>query len=125
MNYFKDESGAVYAYDDEQVAQGYGANLAPMTPAEIDAHLNPDPIVIVPERVTMRQARLALHAAGLLTQVEAAIEAMPEPPRTAARIEWDYSSEVHRNKPFVLQLGAALGLDSAAMDNLFVTAATL
>ena len=87
--------------------------------------VEPVPVPVVPERVTMRQARLALHAAGLLAQVEAAIDAMPEPPRTAVRIEWDYSSEVHRNKPFVLQLGAALGLDSADMDSLFVTASPL
>lgn len=42
MNYFK-HNGQVFAYDDEQVTAGYGANMAPMTPEEVEAHLNPAP----------------------------------------------------------------------------------
>lgn len=79
----------------------------------------------VPQVVTMRQARLALLAAGMLPTVEAAISALPDPPRTAARIEWDYSNEVHRDKPFVQMLGEALGLSAAQLDNLFIEAAKL
>ena len=79
----------------------------------------------VPTEVTMRQARLALLAAGKLAGVEAAIASMPEPQRTAASIEWEYSSALQRSNPFVAQLGAALGLDSAGIDALFVEAAKL
>jgi len=80
---------------------------------------------IVPNVVTMRQARLVLFGAGLLPQVEAAIDALTEPARTAARIEWDYSSEVHRNKPFVQALATAIGLTGAQLDALFIQAAAL
>jgi len=86
--------------------------------AERAAHAAPR----VPRAVTMRQARLALLGAGLLANVEAAIDALEEPDRSAARIEWEYSQEVHRHRPFVLVLGAAMGLDSAALDQLFITA---
>lgn len=79
----------------------------------------------VPQRVTMRQARLALLGAGLLPQVEGAINALPEPPQTAARIEWDFSSEVFRDREFVNMLGAGLGLTSTQIDQLFITAASL
>lgn len=85
----------------------------------------PAPPVPVPQSVTMRQARLALHAANLLSGVNAAIAAMDEPAKTAANIEWEYSNTVERNKPFVQQLGAALNLDSAALDALFIEAAKL
>lgn len=78
---------------------------------------------IVPDKVTMRQARLALLGAGLLDDVEAALEAFPGVDGQAARIEWNYSSEVHRNKPFVLILGAQLNLDDEQLDQLFITAA--
>lgn len=81
--------------------------------------------MVVPSSVTMRQARLALHATGLLSQVETAIDALPEPSRTEARIEWDFSSEVFRDRDFVKMLGASLGLTSEQMDDLFITAATL
>lgn len=81
--------------------------------------------VVVPDEVTMRQARLALLGAGLLDDVEAALEAFPGVDGQAARIEWNYSSEVHRNKPFVQLLGAQLGLTSEELDNLFIVAATI
>ena len=85
----------------------------------------PAPVVVVPEAVTMRQARRALLAAGLLAAVEAAIDALAEPERSAARIEWEYSSEVQRHNGFVAQLAPALGLSDAQLDALFVSAATL
>lgn len=79
----------------------------------------------VPRTVTMRQARRALLAAGKLALVEAAIDAMPEPQRTEARIEWEYSNEVHRHQPLVLGLAPALSLSAGQLDALFVQAATL
>ena len=78
-----------------------------------------------PVEVTMRQARLALHAAGKLTAVHAAINALPDPPKTAALIEWEYSSTVRRDSQFVALLGPALGLDAAGLDALFVAASQL
>jgi len=79
----------------------------------------------VPREVSMRQARLALLARSVLSQVDAAIESLPSPDREAARIEWDYSSVVARNSPLVVMMGAALGLDDDALDELFITAAAL
>lgn len=88
----------------------------------IPAPVPPEP---VPTEVTMRQARLALLGAGLLTNVDAAINAMPEPAKSAARIEWDYSSAVQRHNGFVAQLGPALGLTDAQIDDLFRAASKL
>lgn len=85
----------------------------------------PAPPVAVPAAVTMRQARLALLAAGKLTAVTAAISALPSPKKEAAQIEWEYSQEVQRHNGFVAQLGPVLGLDAAALDALFVAAAGL
>lgn len=79
----------------------------------------------VPQQVTMRQARLALLQAGLLAQVDPAIDSLPSPEKETARIEWDYSSSVVRSRPLVVMLGQALGLDDAALDQLFITAAGL
>lgn len=79
----------------------------------------------VPKEVTMRQARLALLGAGKLAGVDAAIASMPEPQRTAASIEWEYSNALQRNNQFVAQLGAALGIDAAGIDALFIAAAKL
>ena len=83
------------------------------------------PLDPVPREITMRQARLVLHAAGKLAAVEAAVSAMPEPPREAARITWDYSQTVERRNPFVVMLAAQLGMSDADLDALFVAAAEL
>lgn len=84
-----------------------------------------EPPAYVPRAVTMRQARLALLAAGKLGQIDAAIDSLPSPQKEAARIEWEYSQEVQRHKPLVLALAPALGLDDAALDALFVAASQL
>ena len=79
----------------------------------------------IPSAVTMRQARLALLGAGLLDDVDAAINAMPSPQKEAARIEWEYSQEVQRHNGFVSVLAPMLGLTDAQLDTLFVVAAGL
>lgn len=84
-----------------------------------------DVVPAVPASVTMRQARLALHGAGLYASVDAAIDAMPEPTRTVARIEWEYSNDLIRTNPLVAALAPALGLTSEQVDGLFIAASAL
>ena len=81
--------------------------------------------VPIPASVTMRQARLALLAAGVLDAVAPGIAALLSPQKEAAQIEWEYSQTVERHRPFVLLLGVALGLDAPALDALFIAAAAL
>ena len=75
-----------------------------------------------PLTVTMRQARLALHQLGVIDQVESAINALDEPDRTIASIEWHYASIIQRDNPLVNGISAALGLDC---DELFLMAKAL
>lgn len=76
-------------------------------------------------QVTMRQARLALLSAGLLSQVDAAIESLPEPDKTAAKIDWEYAAVVQRSSGLVPAMGAALGMTDVQIDALFTLADTL
>lgn len=85
----------------------------------------PAPPPVVPEQVTMRQARLALLGAGLLASVDTAINSLPSPMQEEARIEWDYSSTVERHRSLVQALGGAMGLTEAQLDALFIQATTL
>ena len=81
---------------------------------------------VVPQSVTMRQARLALLRAGLLDDVDAAIAAIPDPAqRKAAEIEWEYAQTVNRNSPFTQQMAAGLTLTAEQLDALFTQAAGL
>lgn len=98
----------------------------PCTPeeiAEIQARQNALPPV--PQSVDMWRARRALLVAGKLALVQPAIDAMPEPQKSEANIMWNSSTIVVRDDPFTLALGASLGLDAAAIDQLFIAAAQL
>lgn len=72
--------------------------------------------------VSNRQGRLALLGAGLLSQVQAAINADAT---GALAIWWDYSTAFDRQNPQLLQVANTLGLTSSQIDALFATAATL
>lgn len=79
----------------------------------------------VPKIVTMRQARLSLLHANLLQDATNAINAMPGVEGDAARIEWEYAQEVHRDSALVASLAKALKLSDDQLDALFTEAATL
>lgn len=78
----------------------------------------------VPAFVTMRQARIQLSLSGLLSTVNAAIAAMPGTEGDLARIEWEFSSTVERDRPFVNAMIPVLGITSEQLDDLFIQAAT-
>ena len=48
-----------------------------------------------------------------------------EPDRSAAQIEWEYSADIRRDHPFVINLANGLGLSSGQLDDLFVAAAAI
>ena len=79
----------------------------------------------VPSVVEMSQARLALLQAGLLDQVQTAIDAMAGAPGEAARIAWEYRSTVRRDSPLLQALATQLQLTEQQLDQLFTLAATL
>lgn len=75
--------------------------------------------------ITMRQCRLQLLTINKLADVDAAIASLPEPEKSAAQIEWEYTATVERDSPLISQLGPALGLDDEQLDALFSEAAGL
>lgn len=79
------------------------------------------PPALVPDVVSMRQTRLALHAAGHLATVNAAVSVMP----MEAQIEWEYATEVRRDNGLTAVLAGLLSLDDTALDSLFTVAAQL
>ena len=68
--------------------------------------------------------RTVLRRHGLLDAVEAMIAQLPSPPRVVVE-EQMKSSNFERNHPLIEQFGAALGLTSAQLDDIFVEAELL
>lgn len=127
MIYFKNSKNEVYAYETIEERNEFGpVDLVAMTEQEIAEHLSPsNQSEIVPEAVTMRQARLALLNADLLDRVELIIQEMTGVEGRAAQIEWEYGSTVYRSSKFVNDLGVKLGLTSEQLDRLFIDASKI
>ena len=70
--------------------------------------------------ITPRQARLALHRAGLLDEVTTVLAVDKE-----MEIWWEYSLDIQRNHEMVIALGTQLGLTEAQLDQLFVDGSKL
>ncbi len=79
----------------------------------------------VPREIPNWRAKVILATMGLLTAVEAAIAALPEPDRTVASLAWGGDAKLARRGKTVLGLAAALGLSADQVDQLFIAAEAL
>lgn len=83
--------------------------------------LRPEAPPPVPTSVTRAQARIALHEAGLLGQVEAAVAAHPYYP---VRIWWADALTFERSNSYLAAIAVEMELTEEQVDALFVTAAS-
>jgi hypothetical protein len=93
-----------------------------LTPYEQEVVAAKAALKIATAVITPRQARLALHGAGLLDAVEAELA---KPENKAAKITWEYALEIKRDDPLIVTFAEILGLADAQVDALFETAKTL
>lgn len=103
--------GVVIAGDDAQAIAEWVADYVPPASAPVP----------VPQVLTARQAKLVLHNAGLLDDVDAAVAASDK----ATQIEWEYATEIRRDWPTLVAMSTALGMTSEQLDGLFAAGAHL
>lgn len=133
MNLFVDPiTSEVFGYEAAQVAAGIVKDgLVQCAPRPSMSHVWQDgwvyvaPPVMVPQSVTMRQARAALIARGQFATVNDHLTGMLGIDGQQARNEWEYSQTVERVRPLTAAMGQLIGLDAAGMDEWFVFATTL
>ena len=127
MRYFKNLNGEIFAYDEE--TQLELCNLAVQNGwLEITGAWPPQdqpeaPVSRELMNVTAFQAHAAIARAGLYEQVES-LMSNPETP-LETRLAWQKAQTFRRLSPTVITLGAALGLDDEALDELFTLASTI
>lgn len=109
----------VHVIDDDGVSRS--SMLASALPEGAKIFPADIPAPVIPSIVSMRQARLALLQAGLLSTVNAAISAGGD----ADKIEWEYAADVDRNSPLVQNMKVGLSLSDTDLDNMFTLASTL
>lgn len=96
----------------------YDASTGVTFTREIDITPIPEPPVVVPTSVSMRQARLQLSILGLYQIVNQAVQSMSE----AAQISWEYASTVDRSDTLTQQMIAMLGWTEEEADAYFIEA---
>lgn len=102
-------------YGRDLYAAAIAGEFGPIAP-----YVEPEPLPpAVPRQVTRRQGRLALHQAGKLQSVEAAIGGDIE-----AQIEYE-ADTWERDNAFLQSMWAQLGGTESELDDLFTLAATL
>lgn len=76
--------------------------------------------------ITPRQLRLALVMNGInMSDVEAALDTLPEPHKSYASISWNYAVAFSRRDPLVDSVALMLGWTSEQLDDLWVFAGKL
>jgi hypothetical protein len=76
--------------------------------------------------VTPRQIRQALVMSGIsLDSIDTSMNALPEPMKTMAKIEWEYSVGFQRSNQLVNMMGQSLGFNQAMLDALWMKAKSL
>ena len=80
------------------------------------------PPITVPYEVQLWRIRTVLKLMQLETQIESAIDAMPEPSKTAATYIWKFGTTVERASQTVLLLQSALQMTNEQVDDLFIQA---
>ena len=83
-------------------------------------NFDPDAVVVeVPAAVPMMRFKIALHRAGLLSAVEAAVPSLG----VEAQIAWEYAITIARSHPLVAACAAAVNVSNEQLDQLFTAAA--
>jgi dGTP triphosphohydrolase len=87
--------------------------------------------VVVSDSVAMpdisaKQLRQAIVLSGLTeAYVHGVLEALPEPTRSLALIEWEYETKFSRNNPLLNDMAPMIGFTNQDLDNIWLLAATL
>lgn len=112
-------------YWDSELCIQNTRDASPAEQAEIDAARANASNICIPYTVDMLQARIALIQSGKFNMVQPAIDALPDSERLIADTYWNYANNVKRNDPFTLGIGAAIGLSSSEIDDLFIAASKI
>lgn len=75
----------------------------------------------IPETPLWR-IRVILRIMNLEENIEASLDLLEEPQKTAAKYIWEYGTVIERNSPTILFIQLSLGLKDLEVDNIFIEA---
>ena len=88
--------------------------------------IEPEQPLIVPQTISLRQARELLIRRGLFEKVQSLIDNMEGPvQKLIIQNYWDYSTVFERDNAVVLQMSNMLGFTDKQLDEFFIEASKL
>ncbi len=105
--------------------QVLGSDPASVLQALLDGTPPPPMPPRIPRELPNWRVKAVLAGMGLLAAAEAALESLPDPQKTVARLAWHGDAKLSRTSPAVAFIAAAIGLTSEQIDQAFVTAEAL
>ena len=88
--------------------------------------IEPEQPLIIPQTISLRQARELLIRQGLFETVQNLIDNMEDPvEKLIIQNYWEYSTVFERDNAVVIQMSNRLGLTDKQLDELFIEASKL
>lgn len=95
------------------------------TEAEVEAAMLLPLPPVVPAEVSQWALKEVCLVRGHNAAIEAALNSLPEPPRTIARNRWEHKDTISRGSSMISAMQSILGWSNAYVDELFIAADTL
>jgi len=105
-----------------RVLQLLGSDPTATLQAMIDGSELPPVPPRIPREIPNWRCKAVLTQMGIIGQVEAIMNNLPEPDRTIAKLAWNGDGKVSRRGKTVLGLSSALGLTDDQVDSMFLAA---
>jgi hypothetical protein len=102
-----------------RVAEILSSDPAAVLQALCDGRALPAPPPRIPRELPNWRLKAVLSRLGLLDSANAAFAALPEPQRDLALLAWNGDARCARHSQSVAFIASAIGLDSAAVDQIF------
>ncbi len=102
-----------------------GSDPASVLQALLDGTPPPPMPPRIPRELPNWRIKAVLAGMGLLTGAEAALESLPDPQKTVARLAWNGDAHLSRTSPAVRFIAAEIGLSEAVLDQVFLDAEEL
>lgn len=126
MPYYKDLTDKLHYIENDSFAYLLPSGSVKISDEDYQEMVEKIESSIIPNEVTMAQARLALYEEGLLGLVDETISLMPiTEQREKAKIQWEFETKVNRNSALVYGLAGGLGLTDKMLDDLFIKASKI
>mgnify|MGYP003392629182 FL=1 len=119
------ENAIKYTYTDNFVKPKFNASEMKAYESATDEEIEEYYDSIYPEKVTALQFKMQALIQGLNDDIDNAINNLPEPNKSIAKLKYEYATEFIRKDVLVITIGQIIGLSKKEINEFFLNASKL